>query len=178
MFVCLTGMEKMLLNWRKNSKLGRRGAFFHCVHSAFLLTVSSHMAGKSPNAILALAIGSCSLITKENLSHHWQMLRFRSWNWKPKGLNQKTEMPKKKKKEEPYQNKSLHCTHCTCISPRGEEKRARTPHDRCQAFCFRHFWKLLRFYAEECGTRHHRELHHKNPSRYSTRKMHLQGRRP
>lgn len=32
----------------KNGRLGRRGAFFHCVHSAFLLTASSHTAGKKP----------------------------------------------------------------------------------------------------------------------------------
>lgn len=127
MFVCLTGMEKMLLNWRKNSKLGRRGAFFHCVHSAFLLTVSSHMAGKSPNAILALAIGSCSLITKENLSHHWQMLRFRSWNWKPKGLNQKTEMPKKKKKRKSPTKTSHFTAHIAHASLHGERKREPEP---------------------------------------------------
>lgn len=88
------------------------------------------MAGKSPNAILALAIGSCSLITKENLSHHRQMLRFRSRSWKPKGLNQNTKPPKKKKKkrdEEPYQTKSLQCTHRTCTSPQGEEREPEPP---------------------------------------------------
>lgn len=74
--------------------------------SAFLLTVGTHTIGKSQNSILTLAIGSCSLITKENLPHHWQMLRFRSLSWEPKGLKQKNKNTKKTNL--PKQHTSLH----------------------------------------------------------------------
>lgn len=49
---------------------GQERCLLHCVHRAVLLTARAHAAGKTPNAIPALAIGSCSVITKENLSHH------------------------------------------------------------------------------------------------------------
>lgn len=167
MFTCLLNMEgkyaaKLEKKKKKKSRLGSKSAFFHCVHSAFLLTVSSCTAGcavqaQMPSLLLLLA---AVLLSPKRI----YCTTDRCWDSEDGAESQRDwirkQKWKKKKKEEPYQNKSLHCTH---ISPWGEER------DRCQAFCFGHSWKLLKFYTKERTTGSHKDLH-KNLNGDSARK--------